>query len=76
MSGKKINLMLFVYFFAVPGPDHKKATDYVHGLFRVDVTSRPRPENSPFRSKNNTPRSSPPPALSITTSTNSSSKLR
>ncbi|XP_049819854.1 protein Shroom isoform X2 [Aethina tumida] len=45
----------------VPGPDHKKPTDYVQGLFRVDVTSRPRPANSPFRSRNNTPSSSPPP---------------
>ncbi|XP_030765661.1 protein Shroom-like isoform X2 [Sitophilus oryzae] len=46
----------------VPGPDHKKPTDYVQGLFRVDVTLRPRPANSPFRSRNSTPSSSPPPA--------------
>ncbi|KAL1517094.1 hypothetical protein ABEB36_000902 [Hypothenemus hampei] len=38
----------------VPGPEHKKPTDYVQGLFKVDVTLRPRPANSPFRS-------SPPP---------------
>ncbi|RZC33953.1 ASD2 domain containing protein [Asbolus verrucosus] len=54
----------------VPGPDHKKPTDYVHGLFRVDVTSRPRPANSPFRSRNNTPSSSPPPTITTTINTN------
>ncbi|XP_056638941.1 protein Shroom-like isoform X2 [Diorhabda sublineata] len=47
----------------VPLPEHKKPSDYVQGLFRVDVTSRPRPLNSPFRSKNNTPSSTPPPTL-------------
>ncbi|CAG9763064.1 unnamed protein product [Ceutorhynchus assimilis] len=51
----------------VPGPEHKKPTDYVHGLFRVDVTLRPRSANSPFRSRNNTPSSSPPPSLNVKT---------
>ncbi|KAJ8969672.1 hypothetical protein NQ314_001643 [Rhamnusium bicolor] len=64
----------------VPAPEHKKPTDYVHGLFRVDVTSRPRPANSPFRSRNNTPSSTPPPTLTslppITTTTTAVSKLR
>lgn len=45
----------------VPGPEHKKSTDYVSGLYRVDVTLRPRPANSPFRSKTTTPSNSPPP---------------
>ncbi|ERL89508.1 hypothetical protein D910_06874 [Dendroctonus ponderosae] len=49
----------------VPGPEHKKPTDYVQGLFKVDVTLKPRPANSPFRSKNNTPSSSPPPSSSF-----------
>lgn len=52
----------------VPGPEHKKPTDYVSGLFRVDVTSKPRPLNSPFRSRNNTPNCSPPPSISPSTS--------
>jgi len=26
----------------VPVPEHKKPTDYVSGLFRLDVTQRPR----------------------------------
>ncbi|XP_060519669.1 protein Shroom isoform X2 [Cylas formicarius] len=56
----------------VPGPDHKKPTDYVQGLFRLDVTLKPRPANSPFRSRNNTPSSSPPP---VNTSKVSVSKL-
>ncbi|KAJ8969204.1 hypothetical protein NQ317_012667 [Molorchus minor] len=47
----------------LPGPEHKKPTDYVQGLFRVDVTSRPRPASSPFRSRNTTPSSTPPPML-------------
>ncbi|KAF7265260.1 hypothetical protein GWI33_021255 [Rhynchophorus ferrugineus] len=60
----------------VPGPDHKKPTDYVQGLFRVDVTLRPRPANSPFRSRNNTPSSSPPPtSTSVLTTKTSVSKL-
>ncbi|KAK5643016.1 hypothetical protein RI129_009183 [Pyrocoelia pectoralis] len=45
----------------LPGPDYKKPTDYVSGLFRPEVTSRPRPLNSPFRSRTSTPNSSPPP---------------
>lgn len=49
----------------VPLPEHKKPSDYVQGLFRVDITSRPRPLNSPFRSKNNTPSSTPPPTLTL-----------
>lgn len=57
----------------VPGPEHKKPTDYVSGLFRVDVTSKPRPLNSPFRSRNNTPTSSPPPSISPSTSSVSAS---
>lgn len=63
----------------VPGPDHKKPTDYVQGLFRVDVTSRPRPANSPFRSRTGTPSSSPPPTLNSSVTINnsqSSCKLR
>ncbi|CAH0547735.1 unnamed protein product [Brassicogethes aeneus] len=60
-------------------PDHKKPTDYVYGLFRVDVTSRPRPANSPFRSRSNTPSSSPPPLLvtipNTTSTSTSTSKL-
>ncbi|XP_050298681.1 protein Shroom [Anthonomus grandis grandis] len=59
----------------VPGPEHKKPTDYVQGLFRVDVTLKPRPANSPFRSRNNTPSSSPPPSLTTTSSKISCSKL-
>ncbi|XP_018569832.1 protein Shroom [Anoplophora glabripennis] len=60
----------------VPAPEHKKPTDYVQGLFRVDVTSRPRPANSPFRSRNNTPSSTPPPtSLPILTSSTTTSKL-
>ncbi|KAK9882457.1 hypothetical protein WA026_021490 [Henosepilachna vigintioctopunctata] len=39
----------------VPGPSHKKITDYVQGLFKPGVTSRPRSLNSPFRSRCNTP---------------------
>lgn len=39
----------------VPGPEHKKPTDYVSGLFKIDVTSKSRPSNSPFRNRNNTP---------------------
>nr|CAD7585695.1 unnamed protein product [Timema genevievae] len=27
----------------VPAPEYKKSTDYVSGLFRLDITSRPRP---------------------------------
>ncbi|GJQ68639.1 hypothetical protein Trydic_g17186 [Trypoxylus dichotomus] len=53
----------------VPGPEHKKLTDYVTGLFRVDVTMKPRPANSPFRSRNNTPSSSPPPVHSTNSTT-------
>ncbi|XP_017770071.1 PREDICTED: protein Shroom-like isoform X2 [Nicrophorus vespilloides] len=50
----------------VQGPDHKKPTDYVTGLFRLEVTSRPRNANSPFsRSRANTPSSSPPPTSNI-----------
>ncbi|XP_031342249.1 protein Shroom isoform X1 [Photinus pyralis] len=45
----------------LPGPDYKKPTDYVSGLFRPEITSRPRPLNSPFRSRTSTPNSSPPP---------------
>jgi hypothetical protein len=62
----------------VPGPDHKKPTDYVQGLFKVEVTSRPRPNNSPFRSRNNTPSSSPPPTITtaVSPSTSSSKKIR
>ncbi|XP_022921124.1 protein Shroom [Onthophagus taurus] len=45
----------------VPAPEHKKITDYVTGLFRVDVTLKPRPINAPFRSRNHTPSSTPPP---------------
>ncbi|KAG5884833.1 hypothetical protein JTB14_029430 [Gonioctena quinquepunctata] len=56
----------------VPVPEHKKPTDYVYGLFRVEVTSRPRPLNSPFRSKNNTPSSTPPPTLTSVMSSSSS----
>lgn len=62
-----------VHHFSVPAPEHKKPTDYVQGLFRVDVTSKSRPTNSPFRSKNNTPSSTPPPTLTISTSTTSTS---
>jgi hypothetical protein len=57
----------------VPGPDHKKPTDYVQGLFKVEVTSRPRPNNSPFRSRNNTPSSSPPPTITTAVSPSTSS---
>jgi hypothetical protein len=28
--------------FSVPAPEYKKPTDYVSGLFRLDVTQRPR----------------------------------
>jgi hypothetical protein len=31
-----------VFLIAVPVPEHKKPTDYVSGLFRLDVTHRPR----------------------------------
>ncbi|XP_065160761.1 protein Shroom isoform X2 [Atheta coriaria] len=50
----------------VQGPDYKKPTDYVNGLFKLEITSRPRPANSPFsRSRTNTPSSSPPPSSTI-----------
>lgn len=45
----------------VPGPSYKKSTDYVHGLFKVDIALKPRPPNSPFRSTCSTPSKSPPP---------------
>ncbi|KAF5278961.1 hypothetical protein FQA39_LY05639 [Lamprigera yunnana] len=47
----------------LPGPDFKKPTDYVTGLFRPEITSRPRPLNSPFRSRSSTPNCSPPPSV-------------
>lgn len=50
----------------VPAPEHKKPSDYVQGLFRVEITSRPKPLNSPFRSRSNTPSSSPPPTSPTT----------
>nr|XP_008199092.1 PREDICTED: protein Shroom isoform X1 [Tribolium castaneum] len=59
----------------VPGPDYKKPTDYVQGLFRVDVTSRPRPVNSPFRSRNNTPSCSPPPIVTTVTTATTPPKI-
>lgn len=30
-------------FLSVPAPEHKKPTDYVTGLFRVEATLQPRP---------------------------------
>lgn len=53
----------------VPAPEHKKPSDYVQGLFRVEITSRPKPLNSPFRSRNNTPSSSPPPTVTTSPTT-------
>lgn len=71
------DLIILFIFILVPAPEHKKPTDYVQGLFRVDVTSRPRPANSPFRSRNNTPSSTPPPtSLPIMTTSTATSKLR
>uniref|UniRef100_A0A6P7GT44 Protein Shroom-like isoform X2 n=1 Tax=Diabrotica virgifera virgifera TaxID=50390 RepID=A0A6P7GT44_DIAVI len=51
-------------------PGHKKSTDYIQGLFREEITSRPRPLS---RSKSNASNSTPPPVftLSVTTSTTS-----
>jgi len=46
----------------VQGPEYKQSRDYVTGLFKLEVTSRPRPLNSPFRSRTNTPSASPPPS--------------
>ncbi|KAF5270988.1 hypothetical protein FQR65_LT05338 [Abscondita terminalis] len=48
-------------------PDFKKPTDYVTGLFRPDVTSRPRPINSTFRSRTSTLNCSLPPSVRICT---------
>lgn len=62
------------FYFIVPDPEHKKPTDYVSGLFRIDVTLKPRPTNSPFRSRTNTPSNSPPPTTVTTLCT--SSKIR
>ncbi|KAK4877633.1 hypothetical protein RN001_010139, partial [Aquatica leii] len=58
----------------LPGPDYKKPTDYVTGLFRPEVTSRPRPLNSPFRSRTCTPNCSPPPSISANSSDSASPK--
>lgn len=33
----------FACFLSVPAPEHKKPTDYVSGLFRVEATLQPRP---------------------------------
>ncbi|CAH1159027.1 unnamed protein product [Phyllotreta striolata] len=60
----------------VPLPEYKKPSDYVQGLFRVDAT-KPRSLNSPFRSKCNTPSSSPPPLMvSVSSSTPAMGSLR
>ncbi|XP_018335452.1 protein Shroom [Agrilus planipennis] len=56
----------------VPGPEHKKPTDYVTGLFRPEVTSRPKSVSSHFRNRNSSPPDSSPPS-SITSSTTNSS---
>jgi len=32
----------FFFFLSVPAPEHKKPTDYVSGLFRVEATLQPR----------------------------------
>ncbi|XP_045464053.1 protein Shroom [Harmonia axyridis] len=53
----------------VPGPTHKKLSDYVQGLFKPEVTSRPRPVNSPFRSRCDTPNDTQPSSLSPTNGT-------
>lgn len=58
-----------IFSFSVPLPEYKKPTDYVQGLFRVEATTKPRSLNSPFRSKNNTPSSTPPPTLMIPVNT-------
>jgi len=35
-------MMSFFSFLSVPAPEHKKPTDYVSGLFRVEATLQPR----------------------------------
>ncbi|KAL3275059.1 hypothetical protein HHI36_019831 [Cryptolaemus montrouzieri] len=57
----------------VPGPTHKKSTDYVQGLFKPEVTARPRPVNSPFRSRCTTPSDCSSPCLTTTKATLSES---
>ncbi|XP_072396619.1 uncharacterized protein Shrm isoform X2 [Diabrotica undecimpunctata] len=54
-------------------PEHKKSTDYIQGLFREEISSRPRPMGLPFSSKNNASSTTSPPVftLSVTTSTTS-----
>ncbi|CAG9839232.1 unnamed protein product [Diabrotica balteata] len=54
-------------------PEHKKSTDYIQGLFREEISSRPRPMSLPFSSKNIASSSTSPPVftLSVTTSTTS-----
>nr|CAH7741235.1 unnamed protein product [Callosobruchus chinensis] len=59
---------------------HSDRLKEILGLFRVDITTKPRPNNSPFRSRNNTPSSSPPPTISsvslcTTTSTSTTTRL-
>lgn len=68
--------LILIVHVVVQGPDYKKPTDYVNGLFKLEITSRPRPANSPFsRSRTNTPSSSPPPSSTIHNA-NSTSTIR
>jgi hypothetical protein len=53
----------------VPVPEHKKPTDYVSGLFRLDVTQRPRVTIS----NTATPQTA---AVTMTTTTATTIKLR
>ena len=42
-------------FLSVPAPEHKKPTDYVSGLFRVEATLQPRPRRRLSLEESTTP---------------------
>ena len=53
----------------MPVPEHKKPTDYVSGLFRLDVTQRPRVTISNTATSQTI-------AMTVTTTTATATKLR
>jgi len=53
----------------VPVPEHKKPTDYVSGLFKLDVTQRPRVTISNTATSQTT-------AMTVTNMTATATKLR
>lgn len=40
---ERLMTSFFFRSLSVPAPEHKKATDYISGLFRVEATLQPRP---------------------------------